>query len=137
MSESIETLKQYVEDANWVTRSYFAVGIIILLERLILVGEVNEGWAGYDWFRWLLLTLVLPIIVILFGVLSNLDRGREQTTQESIFETLSLTIFIFISAMLLTTATGAFGTLMLAYIPTVYVLVLTFLAIYALISLMK
>ncbi|KKM44823.1 hypothetical protein LCGC14_1561430, partial [marine sediment metagenome] len=45
MSESIETLKEYVKDANWITRSYFIVGAIILLERLILVGEVNEGWA--------------------------------------------------------------------------------------------
>ena len=137
MSESIETLKEYIRDADWVTRSYFAVGIIVLLQRLILVGEVNDNFAGYEWVRWFILTLIVPIIIILFGVLSNLDRGRTQTTQESIFETLSLTLFIIISAAFLTTATTTVETLLFAFIPTVYVLIVLFLAIYALVSLMK
>ncbi len=137
MSESIETLKEYVRDADWVTRSYFAVGIIVLLQRLILIGEINDDFAGYEWVRWFLLTLVVPIIIILFGVLSNLDRGKKQTTQESIFETLSLTLFIIISAASLTTATTTVETLLFAFIPTVYVMVIIFLAIYAVVSLMK
>lgn len=137
MSESIENLKEYVRTADWVTRSYFLVGIIVLLQRLVLVGEINDDFAGYEWVRWLLLTLVVPIIIILFGVLSNLDRGQKQTTQESIFETLSLTLFIVISAFSLTTATTTVETLLFALIPTAYVLIVIFLAIYALVSLMK
>ena len=150
MSESIDALKEYVREADWVTRSYFAVGIIILLERVILVGELNDDFEGTDWVRWFLLTLTVPVIVILFGVLSNLNRGREQTTQESIFETLALTVFIVIAASFLTTVGGVGGTIdgvavasfavgsaLAATIISAYVLIVIFLAIYALVSLMK
>lgn len=150
MSESIDALKEYVREADWVTRSYFAVGIIILLERVILVGELNDDFGGTDWLRWFLLTLTVPVIVILFGVLSNLNRGREQTTQESIFETLALTVFIVISASFLITVGGvggtinnvpvasfAVGAMLASTIISAYIVIIIFLAIYAIVSLMK
>ncbi|MCH8907649.1 MAG: hypothetical protein IH840_11210 [Candidatus Heimdallarchaeota archaeon] len=110
--------------------AYTVVAVIILFNRFILNSQTSDAYENTDGIRWFLITLSIPILVVILGLVSNIEFENMKERFPGVLESFSLTAFLAVATAFLFTVTGT-TVLMAVLVIILYPIIIIFVAVYA------